>query len=51
MLSECRLRVAGGGDRLSRAREGDEERVALSVDLDAVVLLPGAAKQFAVSAS
>ena len=32
------LRVGGGGHGVGRAREGDEERVALRVDLDPVVL-------------
>ena len=41
MRGERGLRRSCGGDRIGRAREGDEERVALGVDLDAVVRLPG----------
>ena len=48
MRRERRLRGPRGGDRVRRAREGDEERVALGVDLDAVVRLPGSAERRAV---
>ena len=34
---ERALRIGGGGDRIVRARERDQEAVALDVDLDPVV--------------
>ena len=37
------LRVSGSGDRIGRAREGDEEGIALRVDLDPIVLPPSLA--------
>jgi len=38
-LDECGLRLTGRYERVSRPREGDEEGVALSVDLDAAAPL------------
>ena len=37
-VGKCTLAVRGGGDRVRRAGESDEERVALRVDLDALVV-------------
>jgi len=45
LRSERALRRHGGGDRVTRAREGDEERVALRVDLVAVELFNRRAEQ------
>ena len=45
---ERELRVGRGGHRIGRTREGDEERVALRVDLDALVQLPGIAQRAVV---
>ena len=42
------LRLDGCGDRVAGAREGEEERVALRVDLDAAVLREALAHQPAV---
>ena len=42
------LRVGGGRHGVGRAREGDEERVALRVDLDPVVPPPGVPQRTAV---
>jgi hypothetical protein len=39
------LRVDGGGNRLLRSPEGDEERVSLGVDLVATRILEGAPEQ------
>src|SRR6266571_4469673 len=37
-VGQCTLAVRGGGHRIGRPGEGDEERVTLRVDLDALVL-------------
>ena len=48
VLLKKSLRVAGRGRRVARTAEGDEEGVALGVDLDAVVRLPRLAQGRAV---
>ncbi len=45
---EGALAVTGSGDGVRGPREGDEEGIALGIDLDAVVLGDGRAKQPAV---
>ena len=49
-VAERRLPVGGGGERVGGAREGDEERVALRVHLDAAVPRKGVAQHAAVLA-
>ena len=49
MLSQHALRSHRSPHRLARALEGDEEAIALTVDLDPAVRAKGVAKQPAVS--
>ena len=48
VLLQKSLRAAGSGRRVARPAEGDEEGIALGVDLDAVMRLPGPAQGRAV---